>query len=96
MQLTLSNKGLIFLTKKKFKKPGMFLPENSHFLPFLNDHRVLTKLELCDRLKSSKKFEFSGKNCLPALKNKKRKIGGQRGCSHPLDQLTRLKLNDGK
>ena len=74
----------------------MFLPENSHFLLFLNDHRVLTKLELCDRLKNSKKFEFSGKNCLHALKNKKRKIGGQQGCSHPLDQLTRLKLNDGK
>ena len=42
----------------------MFLPKNSHFLLFLNGHRALPKLELCNRLKNSKKFEFSGKNCL--------------------------------
>ena len=32
-------------------------------------------------------------NFLPVKKNKKKE---NRGCSHPLDQVTRLKLNDGK
>ena len=77
MQLKLSNKGLIFLTKKVSTSPVCFYQKIHTFLLFLNDHRVLTKLELCDRLKNSKKFEFSGKNCLPALKKKKKKKEGK-------------------
>ena len=48
------------------------------------------KVEFYDRLQNSKTSEFSNKNFLV----EKKKIGGQHGCSHPLGQVTRLKLND--
>ena len=41
----------------------MFLLENSHFLLFLNDHRVLLKKKkLCDRLKIAKSVNFPVKS----------------------------------
>ena len=52
------------------------------------------KVEFYDRLQNSKTSEFSNKNFL--VEKKKKKIGGQHGCSHPLGQVTRLKLNDGR
>ena len=76
-----------------------YLLENSNFLLFLNDHRVLLKkLELHDRLKKVKSLNFPVNIPLhkKLKKKKKRKIGGQQGCSHPLGQVTRLKLNDGR